>query len=193
MRRLTTGATISRMSSGPCRTGLLLPYMPIEANNEALKQFIVCPDGIGTGTCAASELERVQVDIVNWPGSKTSGIDLHLGGNTDAGVGKSRSAWMLHTRWSTGRRLWRSATWCCKREQDAAGYLNFGNPIATSLPKLKGQVSAGYHWGTYRLVSFLNYISSYEDRGRWIRKGKIISLIRSKKYSVPLTRSSLGM
>ena len=22
-----------------------------EANNEALKQFIVCPDGIGTGTC----------------------------------------------------------------------------------------------------------------------------------------------
>ena len=29
-----------------------------EANNEALKQFIVCPDGIGTGTCAASELER---------------------------------------------------------------------------------------------------------------------------------------
>ena len=51
-----------------------------EANNEALKQFIVCPDGIGTGTCAASELERVQVDIINWPGVKTSGIDLHLGG-----------------------------------------------------------------------------------------------------------------
>ena len=48
---------------------------------------------------------------------------------------------------------------------DAAGYLNFGNPIATSLPKLKGQVSAGYYWEAYRLVSFLNYISSYEDRG----------------------------
>ena len=59
-----------------------------EANNEALKQFIVCPKGIGTGDCEASELERVQVDIVNWPGVKTSGIDLHLGGNTDAGAGK---------------------------------------------------------------------------------------------------------
>ena len=26
-------------------------------------------------------------------------------------------------------------------------------------------MSAGYYWKTYRLVSFLNYISSYEDRG----------------------------
>ena len=41
-----------------------------EANKDALKQFIVCPDGKGTGTCAASELERVQVDIINWPGSR---------------------------------------------------------------------------------------------------------------------------
>ena len=48
---------------------------------------------------------------------------------------------------------------------DAAGYLNFGNPIATSLPKLKGRASAGYRWKTYNLVSYLNYISSYEDRG----------------------------
>ena len=48
---------------------------------------------------------------------------------------------------------------------DAAGYLNFGNPIATSVPALKGQASAGYHWKNYSLVSYLNYISSYEDRG----------------------------
>ena len=47
---------------------------------------------------------------------------------------------------------------------DAAGYLNNDNPIATSLPKLKGRVSAGYHWKTYSLVSYLNYISSYKDQ-----------------------------
>ena len=71
-----------------------------EANNDALKQFIVCPDGPGTGTCAASELERVQVDIVNWPGVKTSGIDMHLGTRMPAGSGASRrqSGRQLHPR-----------------------------------------------------------------------------------------------
>ena len=136
-----------------------------EANKEALKQFIVCPDGIGTGTCAASELERVQVDIVNWPGVKTSGIDLHLGGNTDAGTGKfSLSLDATYTLEYRTKALMLGDL-VLQEGADAAGYLNFGNPIATSLPKLKGQVSAGYYWGTYRLVSFLNYISSYEDRG----------------------------
>ena len=136
-----------------------------EANKEALKQFIVCPDGIGTGTCAASELERVQVDIVNWPGVKTSGIDLHLGGNTDAGAGKlSLNLDATYTLEYQTKAL-KLGDLVLQDEADAAGYLNFGNPIATSLPKLKGQVSAGYYWGAYRLVSFLNYISSYEDRG----------------------------
>ena len=136
-----------------------------EANNEALKQFIVCPDGIGTGTCAASELERVQVDIVNWPGVKTSGIDLHLGGHTDTGAGEFSfgldATYTLEYR-TKGLKL---GDLVLQKAADAAGYLNFGNPIATSLPKLKGQVSAGYYWEAYRLVSFLNYISSYEDRG----------------------------
>ena len=136
-----------------------------EANNEALKQFIVCPDGIGTGTCAASELERVQVDIINWPGVKTSGIDLHLGGHTDAGVGEfSLSLDATYTLEYRTKAL-TLGNLVLQEGADAAGYLNFGNPIATSLPKLKGQVSAGYYWEAYRLVSFLNYISSYEDRG----------------------------
>ena len=145
-----------------------------EANNEALKQFIFCPDGIGTGTCAASELERVQVDIINWPGVKTSGIDLHLGGHTDAGVGEFSlnldATYTLEYRTKALEHLHEKAdatvdTLVLQDAADAAGYLNFGNPIATSLPKLKGQVSAGYYWEAYRLVSFLNYISSYEDRG----------------------------
>jgi iron complex outermembrane receptor protein len=136
-----------------------------EANKEALKQFIVCPDGIGTGTCAASELERVQVDIINWPGVKTSGIDLHLGGHTDAGVGEfSLNLDATYTLEYRTKALM-LGNLVLQEGADAAGYLNFGNPIATSLPRLKGQVSAGYYWEAYRLVSFLNYISSYEDRG----------------------------
>ena len=152
-----------------------------EANKEVLKQLIVCPDGIGTGTCAASELERVQVAIINWPGVKTSGIDLHLGGNTDAGVGKFSinldATYTLEYRTKALEFLHEKAdatvdTLVLQDAADAAGYLNFGNPIATSLPKLKGQVSAGYYWEAYRLVSFLNYISSYEDRGSMDQEGE---------------------
>ena len=50
-------------------------------------------------------------------------------------------------------------------DADAAGYLNFGNPIATSLPKFKGRISGSYYWQDYSLATYLNYISSYEDRG----------------------------
>ena len=136
-----------------------------EANKEALKQFIVCPDGIGPSPCAASELERVQVDIVNWPGVKTSGIDLYLGGNTDAGVGKIALSLDATYTLEYRTKALVFGNLVLQEEADAAGYLNFGNPIATSLPRLKGRASAGYHWANYRLVSFLNYISSYEDRG----------------------------
>ena len=136
-----------------------------DANKEALKQFIVCPDGIGTGTCAASELERVQVDIVNWPGVKTSGIDLHLGRRAAVGGGELSlnldGTYTLEYR--TKALMYGDLV--LQKAEDAAGYLNFGNPIATSLPKLKSRASASYYWETYSLVSYLNYISSYEDRG----------------------------
>ena len=136
-----------------------------EANKDALKQFIVCPDGIGTGTCAASALERVQVDIINWPGVKTSGLDLHLGHRTAAGGGElSLSLDGTYTLEYRTKGLMLGDLELQKAE-DAAGYLNFGNPIATSLPRTKGRASAGYHCETYSLVSYLNYISSYEDRG----------------------------
>ena len=50
-------------------------------------------------------------------------------------------------------------------ERDAAGYLNFGNPIATSLPTWKHRMTVSYTWRNYNYANFLNYISSYEDRG----------------------------
>ncbi len=136
-----------------------------EANKDALKRFIVCPDGVGTGTCAASELERVQVDIVNWPGVRTSGFDMHLGSRMPAGAGQfSASLDGSYIRQYETKALMLGDL-VLQEAADAAGYLNFGNPIATSLPKLKGRASAGYHWQSYGLVSYLNYIHSYEDRG----------------------------
>ncbi len=145
-----------------------------DANKEALKEFIVCPDGLGTGTCDASELERVRVDIVNWPGVKTSGIDLHLGGLTDAGVGEFSSSLDATYTLEYRTKALMLGDLVLQKAANAAGYLNFGNPIATSLPRLKGRVSAGYRWQTYRLVSYLNYISSYEDRGSWTSGNAVI-------------------
>ena len=144
-----------------------------DENKDALKQFIFCPGG-EPGSCAASELERVQVDIINWPGVKTSGLDLHLGHRTAAGGGELSlsldGTYTLEYRTKGLEYLHETAdaavdTLVLQKAEDAAGYLNFGNPIATSLPRTKGRASAGYHSETYSLVSYLNYISSYEDRG----------------------------
>ncbi len=132
---------------------------------DAVKRFIVCPDGIGTGTCAASALERVQVDLVNWPGVKTSGLDVHLGAQMQAGPGQFAASLDGTYTLEYRTKALTLGDLVLQEEADAAGYLNFGNPIATSLPKLKSQASAGYHWETYSFVSYLNYVSSYEDRG----------------------------
>ena len=145
--------------------GAITELYKVEANKDALKQFIVCPDGIGTGTCAASELERVQVDIVNWPGVKTSGFDLHLGTRAQAGQGQFTASLDGTYTLAYEAKALTLGDLVLQEAADAAGYLNFGNPIATSLPKFKGRASAGYHWKTHSLVSYLNYISSYEDRG----------------------------
>ncbi len=48
---------------------------------------------------------------------------------------------------------------------NAAGYVNYGNPRAVSLPTWKHQASVGYHLGNVSYTNFYNYISSYEDRG----------------------------
>ncbi len=135
-----------------------------DANKEALKQFIVCPDGVGSGTCAASELERVRVKIVNWPGVKTSGIDLHLGTRAPAGSGQVAASLDGSYILAYETKALMLGDLVLQDTTNAAGYLNFGNPIATSLPKYKGRASAGYHGKTYSLVSYLNFNSSYEDR-----------------------------
>ncbi len=50
-------------------------------------------------------------------------------------------------------------------EMNAVGYVNFGNPLAVTLPAWKHRASVGYHLGNVSYTNFYNYISSYEDRG----------------------------
>ena len=147
--------------------GAITGLYEADSTRDAVKRFIVCPDGVGTGTCTASALERVQIDLVNWPGVKTSGLDVHLGARIPTGPGHlAASLDATYTfNYRTKALMLDNSDLVLQGATDAAGYLNFGNPIATSVPALKGQASAGYHWKNYSLVSYLNYISSYEDRG----------------------------
>ena len=136
-----------------------------ESTRSAVKQYILCPDGWGTGTCTASELERVRVDFVNWPGVETSGFDLHLGARLDAGPGHFTAGLDGTYTLEYRTKALMLGDLELQPETEAAGYLNFGNPIATSLPGLKGRAAAAYNWSTCSLTGYLNYISAYEDRG----------------------------
>ena len=136
---------------------------------DAVARHIICPDGRASEIavpCAANELERVQIDLINWPGLKTSGLDLHVGVNTAAGPGRFGVNFdgTYTFEYKTKALMLEGHDLELQEERDAAGYLNFGNPIATSLPTWKHRTTVSYTWRNYNYANFLNYISSYEDR-----------------------------
>ena len=65
---------------------------------DAVARFIVCPGGRASDMapadrCAVGNLERIQIDLVNWPGLTTSGLDTHFAVRTDAGPGRFSASW----------------------------------------------------------------------------------------------------
>ena len=139
---------------------------------DAYSRFIQCPDGLASdlpaaARCPASELQRVRIDLINWPGLTTSGLDTHLGINTDVGRGRFAANWdITHTLDYTTKSLTlEGLDQELQPETNAAGYVNYGNPLAVSLPTWKHRASVGYHVGNVSYTNFYNYISGYEDRG----------------------------
>ena len=59
-----------------------------QAALNAVMGRVVCPGGLADGSCSPGDIERVRIDLINWPGIKTSGFDFHLHGHVDAGVGE---------------------------------------------------------------------------------------------------------
>ena len=133
------------------------------ASRDAVKEFIKCPDGWGTGTCAATAIERVRADLVNWPGMQTSGFDVSV--STRRPVGSLELITGLN------------ATYTAKYDIDAltvndvelqpatkgAGRLNRYHPIAWPLPQLKMTATLGFSAGRYTVVGNYHYISAYKD------------------------------
>ena len=126
-----------------------------------MSPFIICPWG------RASDLQRIQIDLANWPGLTTSGIDTHLAARTDAELGQFSASWdaTYALGYDTKELLLEGADLTLYAERDAAGYLNFAHPIAVPLPRWKSRWSASYNWDTYTLADYVSYISSYEDLG----------------------------
>ena len=148
----------------------VLPYAGVTrlyhaggASREAVKQFVSCPDGTGTGTCASTEIERIRVGLVNWPGAATSGIDWHASARLPAGEGVvSLGTDGTYTREYRVKALTVNGAELYG-EQSAAGFLNWLNPIAPPLPRWKLRFSTGVHRGDYSLVNWINAVSSYTN------------------------------
>ena len=142
------------------------------ATRAALSPFIVCPGGRASDLapedrCPAVNLERVQLDLVNWPGLTTSGIDTHLATRFDAGPGQLSASWdaTYTVEYDTKALFLGDTDLTLYSQRSAAGYLNFAHPIAVPLPRWKSRWSATYAWDTYTFANYVSYISAYEDRG----------------------------
>ena len=142
------------------------------ATRAAVSPFIICPGGRASelapaDQCVAQNLQRIQIDLVNWPGLTTSGIDTHFAARTNAGPGRFSATWdsTYTVGYDTKELLLEGSDLTLYAEREAAGYLNFAHPIAVPLPRWKSRWSASYNWNVYTLASYLSYISAYEDRG----------------------------
>ncbi len=142
------------------------------AAQDALSPFIICPGGRASDLapgdrCPAVNLERVQIDLVNWPGLTTSGIDTHLATRFDAGPGQLSASWdsTYTVEYDTKALFLGGTDLTLYSQRSAAGYLNFAHPIAVPLPRWKSRWSATYAWNTYSFANYVSYISSYGDRG----------------------------
>ena len=142
-----------------------------QADRNAVARFIICPDGRASdlapaARCAASALERVQIDLVNWPGLTTSGIDTHVAARTDVGPGQLSASWdsTYTVSYETKALTLEGTSLELYRQREGAGYLNFASPIAVPLPRWKSRWSGTYSWDDYTLASYVNYIGSYKDR-----------------------------
>ena len=144
-------------------SGISSLYNEGGASRAAVQQFLTCPDGKGTGTCPITAIERIEVRNVNWPGIEMSGLDFHLSTRLPTG----EAIVSLGVDGTYTRKFFVKALDLNGAEvfsaQDAAGKLNWNNPIAPPLPQWKSRLSAGYHFGDYSLANYVNAVSGYAN------------------------------
>ena len=131
---------------------------------DATRDSVVCPGGLTDGSCLATDIERLILRVINWPGVETSGLDFHLHYGGAAGNGALAASltssylleYALKPLVAGGIEFVGGA--------DAAGYFNRTIAAAPPLPEIRSRGSLGYHWGNYGLVAYVSHIGSYDDR-----------------------------
>ena len=136
------------------------------SSKEAVRRYVACPDGLGTGTCEARQLEGITVTAINWPGIETTGFDAHVSSRWPVGRGAvSVQAEGTYTSSFMVKSL-RLDDVEIQGGGEAAGFLNRYQPIAPPLPKLKGRLSAGYRQNAFGLTAYYNHVAAYEDQSQ---------------------------
>ena len=130
---------------------------------DAIKQYVTCSDGRGTGTCDVTGIERIHVDLINWPGVKTSGFDFQLNARSQAGEGIFNAGLEATYTNKYSIEAVNVGGVDIAPDSEGAGRLNKYNPIAPPLPSLKARLFGSYGWSDYSVVGYINYISSYKD------------------------------
>lgn len=188
----------------------ILPYEGIARlydgpSRSVVQDYITCPGNRTDGSCAARNIERIRIELRNWPGVKTSGIDWHASTRLPAGEGVvSFGLDGTYTRTYDVKALTVSSGGQSAEllsAQSAVGQLNWGSPIAPPLPRWKMRFSAGLHRGDYSLVNYLNSVSSYvneafaetqyENVDRWMTWD--LSLLRRSRGPFDLALSAVNL
>ena len=193
----------------------ILPYNSIASAydsegvaREIVQHLITCPGNRRDGSCDGRNIERIRLDMANWPGITTSGLDWHVSARMPAGEGiVSLGMDGTYTRSYDVRELslaspdQPSLSVGLLDAQSAVGQLNWGSPIAPPLPRWKMRFSLGVHQGDYSLVNYMNTVSSYvndafvgsqyENVDRWLTWD--LSLLRRSTGNFDVALSAVNL
>ena len=184
----------------------LLPYSGIAAayagggpDRQVVQHLITCPGNRRDGSCDGRGIERIRLDMANWPGVTTSGIDWHVSTRMPAREGVvSLGMDGTYTRSYDVRELSVSSPTSPNLSVrlvdtlSAVGKLNWGSPIAPPLPRWKMRFSLGVHQGDYSLVNYLNTVSSYKHDSDSFKGTQYETVDGWRTWDLSLLRRSTG-
>ena len=136
------------------------------ATRDAVDHYIYCADGrVDTlfHPCGPRSITRVGVPLVNWPGVETDGIDWQIRGSLDVGGGLLNAGLNGTCTFSYDVRALTLDGLLIQDLVEAAGRLNFGNPLLVPIPDWKAQAFMSYNWSDYTFSAYVNHVSSYTD------------------------------
>ena len=133
---------------------------------DGVARHFYCADGRADTVqqaCGPRSVTSVEVPLVNWPGVETSGLDWEFRWTFDADVGALATGVAgTYTRGYHIKALHLDGV-LIEDAVEAAGRLNFGNPLAVPIPRWKGQAYATFRRGDYSVNVHFHHTSSYLD------------------------------